>query len=29
MSQYIKWFNELSIGDVDLVDGKNATLCDG
>ena len=26
MSQYIKWFNELSIEDVDLVGGKNASL---
>ena len=26
MSQYIKWFNELSIADVDLVGGKNASL---
>jgi len=26
MSQYIKWFNELSIKDVDLVGGKNASL---
>jgi pyruvate,water dikinase len=26
MSQYIKWFNELSIDDVDLVGGKNASL---
>ena len=24
MSEYIKWFNELSIKDVDLVGGKNA-----
>ena len=24
MSQYIKWFNELGMGDVDLVGGKNA-----
>jgi len=26
MSQYIKWFNELGIKDVDLVGGKNASL---
>ncbi len=26
MSQYIKWFNELGIEDVDLVGGKNASL---
>lgn len=26
MSDYIKWFNELSIEDVDLVGGKNASL---
>ncbi|MCO4846040.1 MAG: phosphoenolpyruvate synthase [Sulfurovum sp.] len=26
MSQYIKWFNELNIEDVDLVGGKNASL---
>ena len=26
MSEYIKWFNELSIEDVDLVGGKNASL---
>ena len=26
MSQYIKWFNELNIDDVDLVGGKNASL---
>lgn len=26
MSQYIKWFKELSIKDVDLVGGKNASL---
>ena len=26
MSLYIKWFNELSIEDVDLVGGKNASL---
>ena len=26
MSQYIKWFNELSNDDVDLVGGKNASL---
>ena len=26
MSQYIKWFNELGIDDVDLVGGKNASL---
>ncbi|MEA1953019.1 MAG: phosphoenolpyruvate synthase [Campylobacterota bacterium] len=26
MSEYIKWFNELSIDDVDLVGGKNASL---
>ena len=26
MSQYIKWFNELTIEDVDLVGGKNASL---
>ena len=26
MSEYIKWFNELSIKDVDLVGGKNASL---
>ncbi len=26
MSEYIKWFNELSINDVDLVGGKNASL---
>ena len=26
MSPYIKWFNELSIKDVDLVGGKNASL---
>ncbi|UPT76587.1 phosphoenolpyruvate synthase [Sulfurovum sp. XGS-02] len=26
MSQYIKWFNELAIEDVDLVGGKNASL---
>ena len=26
MFQYIKWFRELGIGDVDLVGGKNASL---
>ena len=26
MSDYIKWFNELGIEDVDLVGGKNASL---
>ena len=26
MSQYIKWFNELGMEDVDLVGGKNASL---
>jgi len=26
MSQYIKWFNELGMDDVDLVGGKNASL---
>ncbi len=26
MSDYIKWFSELSIEDVDLVGGKNASL---
>ena len=26
MSQYIKWFSELGIEDVDLVGGKNASL---
>ncbi|HIQ27528.1 MAG TPA: phosphoenolpyruvate synthase [Sulfurovum sp.] len=26
MSQHIKWFNELNIGDVELVGGKNASL---
>jgi pyruvate,water dikinase len=26
MSEYIKWFNEININDVDLVGGKNASL---